>query len=136
MRNPGNAILLGAAFLLLAAASCSSSTSPSGSPVGTYTLSTLNGSALPYVMVRTSSDEVDMTKGRLVVNKDGSCSTSITENVTHNGQSSDQTAEGTGTWSGSGQMTFTWSDGTTDTGSWSSRTISIDSQGLTYQFRR
>ncbi len=137
MHERQNAILFGAAFLLLAAAAaCSSGTSPRNSPAGTYGLATLNGSSLPYVMVRTSSDEVQMTKGKLVIKSDGSCSTSITERVTHDGQSSDTTAVGTGTWSGTGSLTFSWADGTTDTGSWSGNTVSISSQGLTFQFHR
>ena len=53
---------------VLTLVACNDATSPNGSPVGTYTLRTINGSNLPY----TFSDGSVLVSDQLVLDADGS----------------------------------------------------------------
>jgi hypothetical protein len=100
-----------AAVLLLVAAACSKSDSPtnpaSASLAGTFALRTIDGSALPYTM-QSGTTSMTITSDALTVADGGTWSESGAYRQTSNGTTSNQTIADGGTWVRSGaSVTFT-----------------------------
>lgn len=125
--------------LLSFASACSDDTTgpEESSPAGSYTLASVNGSPLPYVIFQTLEDKTELTEAAASLNADGTCSTSMTLRTTQGGQVSSDTQSDTCTWSHeNAAILITWTDGTTDTASWSGDTITVTLEGLVLVFER
>ena len=123
--------------LVFALTGCGDSTGPSASPEGTHTLRTVNGGALPAVIVQVGSDMVEVTAGQVRVNGDGTASDSYTIRVTEAGQISSFTETDVGTWTLQGNnLRIAWASGITETFARSGDTLTMITEGITFVYRR
>lgn len=121
--------LLAALALTAFVAACGDSTSPKKSPVGTWSLSTLDGAAPPLVVASSSDSTLYLTGSTLTIEQSGSFTESIGLRLTW--QSGDSTFQqvDAGKWTMSGTtITFnvigaTPSDNFSYTGSFQDSTI-------------
>lgn len=113
--------------ILFALAACSSdgATSPTQSsntpvPYGNYTISTVNGKALPVALAQDGAYSYEVTNGTLALTQDGRFSIVTTYRQTITDNVSTFVDSTGGNWSISGNtVTLTNSaDGTTDTATW------------------
>lgn len=128
------------AALLVSIAACSDSSGPE--PItGTYTLRTVNGTALPYLAASETSGgvttRVEVTAGNVVLNADLSFTSSITlrQTVGSTVTTTASTTVGTYTIAGS-QITFRSSDGVATPATLAGGTITGVSLGLTLVFSK
>ena len=130
-----------ACMLLLVGAACGgdSPTQPTSSSVaGTWSLQTINGTGLPYIVAQTGSDKVEVTSDVLTVVGSGSFTQITQVRVTQNGQVSTQSIPDAGSYVLNGTaVTFTFnSDGSSGTGSLSGNTLTIAEDGFAYVYRK
>ena len=130
-----------ACMLLLVGAACGgdSPTQPtSPSVAGTWSLQTINGTGLPYIVAQTGSDKVELTSDVLTVVGSGSFTQITQVRVTQNGQVSTQSIPDAGSYVLNGTaVTFTFnSDGSSGTGSLSGNTLTIAEDGFAYVYRK
>jgi hypothetical protein len=113
-----------------------SSTTPiTPTPItGTYTLQSVNGQSLPWVI----EAGVEITAGSVTLNQDMTCSRSITATATDGGTSMTITTTGEGTYTHTnGAVTVTWAeDGSTDSGSIVSSQLTLTAEGDVLIFRK
>ena len=108
---------------LVASAACGGDgpTQPSGpTPSGNYSITTVNGHALPVAVAQDASYMYEVTNGTLALTTDGKFSIVTTYRQTIPGNVSMFVDSTGGTWTQSGTtITLTnTADGTTDTGTW------------------
>ena len=88
---------------------------------GTYTLQSVNGQSLPWVIQVEIGDlaGMELTAGSITLNQDMTCSSSLTGKLTDSGTVSPITTTDVGTYThANGAVTLTWtSDGSTLSGS-------------------
>lgn len=126
-----------AGFVLVASLACGgdSSTNPANASIaGTYRLSTVNGSALPYTL-QSGLTKVVITSDVLTVADGGTWSETTSATVTVNGQTSSQVVPDGGTWTRSGSsVTFnsTTTHGATGTFTRSGFNLSDGTNSLVY----
>jgi hypothetical protein len=119
------------------------STSPAPSIAGTWSLKTINGAALPFVIVASGTDKQELVSDVFTVTANDASSGAFTQlttvRFTQNGQVTTQTFPDAGTYTLNGTaVTFRFnSDGSVGTGSWSGNTITVtdteDGLALVYQ---
>ena len=126
-------------LLALGTAGCSSddSTGPDISVDGTWTLQTVNGSNLPYVVAQAGNDKVEVTADVLTV-ASGAFTELTTIRVTSGGAVTTQSIPDAGTYSINGTaVTFTFqSDGSTGTGTLNENSLIVVTQGLSLLYRK
>jgi hypothetical protein len=130
-----------ACLLLIVAAACGSDspTQPTATSVaGTWSLQTINGTALPYVVAQTGADKVELTSDVLTVVPSGSFTEITTLRVTQNGQVSTQSVPDAGSYTLNGTaVSFTFnSDGSSGTGSISGNTLTVTSDGIALVYKK
>jgi hypothetical protein len=125
-------------FLAIAACSTDSTTGPTGSIAGTWTLQTVNGFSLPFTIEQTVTDKVELLSDVIVISGTGSFTQTATVRTTTNGAATTQSAADAGTYTLNGTaITLHFnSDGSTGTGSWSGNTITTTDGGLALVFKR
>lgn len=102
-------------LVLAAVVSCGgdSSTSPSVSVSGTYSLQTVNGAALPYTYPQDVYDKFEFLSDVRVLSDSGTFTETFTNRYTQNGQPTTYTMTGTGTYTVvGGGITFNHPNGT------------------------
>ena len=72
-------------FLVFGVTACGDDSTGPESGAGTYTLLSVDGDALPWVLLQILGDKVEITAGSMVLNQDLTCSSSITSSVTESG---------------------------------------------------
>jgi hypothetical protein len=105
---------LAAASLALVASvsACSSSTDASVSIVGIYSLRTINGQSLPFLLVSDAQGTIEVTNGTVDLRADGTFSDVTTFRVVEGGQETIEVDTGTGTYRRTGNtVTFSLSNG-------------------------
>jgi hypothetical protein len=114
---------------------------PGATPVGTYSLVSVNGSALPATTQNDATIKTEVLSGTFVVNADESFSESRQGRITLNGGAPQAiTATQTGTWTVSGtQLSFV--SGTTQnpvifTGTYVAGTLTYTSGGATFVYQQ
>jgi hypothetical protein len=115
------------AFVLavVAVAACSDTSGPS-SPDGDYSLSQINGSALPYRMYSDTNYTVDVTRSALSIKGDGSFWVTLTSEERVEGFLSTYVDSAAGVWRQDGEIiTLTMSDSTKQKGTWAGSTLAI-----------
>jgi hypothetical protein len=128
--------VLAAALLLTSAAACSGDSDPTAptqaSITGTWTLQTINGTRLPFIVAQTGADKLELTSDVLTVSGTGSFTQTTTLRLTQNGQVTTQSVADAGTYTLNGTAaSFRFnSDGSTGTGSISGNTLTVTSEGF------
>ena len=128
--------------VVLAACGSDSSTDPTPTPladnsavVGTWNLTTINGTALPY-LVR-ESPKVEIVSDRFVLLADGTFTAQLAYRVTADGAALVQSKRDAGTYSFSGTVaTFRFNDQTGGTGTVSGNTLTIGGAGTPFVYLR
>jgi len=129
--------LLAALTLAAGMTACSDSTGPEPTPVGTWTLVSISGSPLPFVLIQVGLDKLEVTAGRITINQDGTCSFSLTLRSTESGNVTTATETDVCTWTrNNNAMTFSYQDGTTASGSLSGDTLTLTTQSIIWAFER
>jgi len=122
--------LAGLAIAVAAITACSgdSPTGPGGSssPVGNYTLSTMNGKSLPFTWFSDTNYKYEVTAGSLALTGDGKFSvvTTYRQTVASNIETFVDSSGGTWTQSG-GNLTFVAQDSTTNSAAWANNRLTI-----------
>lgn len=111
-RFPQCAVILGCLCALLG---CGDPVGPESSFIGSYTLQTINGSALPYVVAQSGQNTVAVTADQIVVADGGSWSEVITYRLVENGQTRNETVSDGGTWVRTGSTLSLYQTGATST---------------------
>ena len=127
--------------ILISAAACSgdSTTAPTTvSVAGTWTLQTINGTNLPYVVAQSGSDKLEVVSDVLTAASTGSFTQTTTVRSTLSGQVSTQSIADAGSYTLNGTaVTFRFnSDGSTGTGSIAGNTLTVTEQGFAFVYRR
>ena len=125
------------AFVLAACAS-DSSTAPSG-VVGPWSLQTVNGSALPFVVGQSGENKSELLADTIKLASAGGFIESSSFRTTLNGVVTLQTVADTGTYTLSGStltLSSTTSAGASGSGTVSGNTITATIQGLAFVYKR
>ena len=97
--------------LVLPLAACSDDDDPSGPDVeasGTYALASVNGEALPYTLLVSEGDSVEVVDGHIELNVDHTFTDSTTFRITEGGTITSEVEVYTGSYSQTGNaLTFT-----------------------------
>lgn len=141
-RSFKSARFLTAAVMLASAAACGGGDSPTEptqvSVAGTWSLQTINGTRLPYVVAQTGADKLEVTSDVLSVSGTGSFTQTTTVRLTQNGQVSTQSVADAGSYTLNGSAaSFRFnSDGSTGTASISGNTMTVATDGFAYVYTR
>jgi len=127
-----------AACVVLLAIACGDSTSPSASVAGTWTLQTVNGAPLPFVIAQVGADKIELTSDVITANSNGSFTQMTTVKTTESGQVTTESIPDAGTYTQNGTaVTFTFnSDGSSGTGTLNGNTVTVASQGFSLVYTR
>jgi hypothetical protein len=132
-----------ALILLILSQGCGGGDSPTTStptPItGTYTLLSINGQSLPYVIqVETVAlYGITVTAGSITLNQDMTASSSITATFTDGATSTATTATDIGTYTHTnGAITVTWASGTPDSGSIVGSKLTLTDDGDVFIFQK
>ena len=110
MRSHVKAIFAVLGVVLVAA--CNEPTVVNGDASGTYTLSAVNGSPLPFTLDATATDTLVLTSGNIVINADGTFVETLTADATQGGVKTTTTNVCPGNYIQSGNA-FTFSEALT-----------------------
>lgn len=127
--------ILGLAVLAACGGSSDAPTSPTQVTfAGTYTLQTVNGQKLPFVIAQSGTNAVTLTSASLTIAAGGTWSDQFNYTQTTNGVPSAQTATENGTWVRSGSnLALDLSTGTLDySGTFSGNTVTLSDGTFTY----
>lgn len=96
----------------IVAAGCDDSSGPGDDIDGNYSLRTINGAVLPFVLLQIDTQfKAEVTSGQLELRNDGTFNETLTFRVTEDGDTRTETDVTSGTWSQFGnQITFSWVD--------------------------
>lgn len=128
-----------AAVTLLIACGDDGTTAPTTTSVaGTWTLQSINGTSLPYVIAQTGADKIEITSDVVTAVATGSFTQITTIRTTVSGQISTQSVADAGTWTLNGTaVTFQFnSDGSVGTGSISGNTLTVTESGFAYIYKK
>ena len=124
-------------FLVLVLVACGDGVIGPEDIAGTYTLQSVNGHTLPWVMQVGTTQSMELTEGSITINQNMTCSRSLKLTETDGGTVTTVTNTDGGTYTlVNGAITFTWdSDGSTDSGSigGSQLTITVDGDVLIFR---
>jgi hypothetical protein len=125
-------LLLAIAVLTMACGSDATEPTTMASVAGTWSLSTVNGTALPYILAQSGADKLEWTADVITATSTGSFTQISSFKTTANGQVTTQTTPDAGTFSINGTaVTFTFqSDGSTGTGALNGNTMTVTGQGF------
>lgn len=136
MRQP----FLLAVSLALACRSHFPSQPTNTSVAGTWSLQTINGSALPYVASQTGSNKVEITSDVVTAVASGSYTETTQRRITLNGDTTNQFLSDAGSFTLNGNVVILHSNisgsGTTSAGSVSGNTLALAKDGFAYVYKR
>ena len=131
--------LISLALVVLVACGDDSTTAPTTDSVaGTWSLQSINGTALPYVVFQIGADKVELVSDVVVAVASGAFTQTTVVRTTSSGQVTTESQADAGTWSLNGTaVTFQFNgDGTTGTGSISGNTMTIAESGFAFVYRK
>lgn len=100
--------------------------SGSNSPVGSYTISTMNGKALPFTWFSDTNYKYEVTAGALSLTGDGKFSVVTTYRQTVVTNVETFVDSSSGTWKQSGaNLSFVADDSTTNTATWANNQLTV-----------
>lgn len=134
-------LFLGILCIALAACGSDKTTGPDVdlSFVGNYSLSQMNGTNLPFVMLQSGQASISMTSDRLSIADGGTWSENGTTKTVENGQTSNDAWSDHGTWLRSGNNIVLSSSVNTNTdyrGTFSKDRLTLSDGAFTYLFVR
>lgn len=134
MTNRRTFVLL--AFVLAACGS-DSATAPT-TFVGTWSLQTVNGAALPFTIAQSGTDKAEILGDTITISSTSSYIESTTVRTTLSGAVSTLTVADTGAYvvSGSTVTLTSNSDGSSGSGMWSGNTLTATIQGFSFVYKR
>jgi hypothetical protein len=97
---------------IVVVAACNEPTVVNGDASGTYTLTAVNGSPLPFILDATATDTLVLTSGNIVINAGGTFVETLSADVTTGGVKTTQTNVCPGNYVQSGNS-FTFSESLT-----------------------
>ena len=122
-----------AAIFLAAFVACGgdSSTNPSASIAGTYTLRTVNGSALPFTVYSDVTTKIEVTDDAITLNDGGTFTESGHTRTTTNGRVTTESIVDAGTYVRNGTaITLKGADGTPTPGSLNGSSLTLTDTGI------
>lgn len=130
------AIACAVATVLLAGCDSTETTAPTDNAVaGTWNLTTVNGSPLPYTVQ--STPKIEVVGDQLVVSADGTFTVSTQLRITNGTTVTTQTETDGGTYSLNGTAaTFIFNGGTTGTGTVSGNTLTVAEAGVSLVYQK
>jgi hypothetical protein len=122
----------------LTACGGSESTAPAQSINGTWSLQTVNGAPLPYVLSQSGADKIEVLSDVFTLGAASAFTRTTTVRTTTGGQATTSTIPDSGTFavSGSTVTIHLGSDASASAGAWSGNTITIAESGLTFVYMR
>ena len=124
------------ALLLLALACGGDATGPEDSVAGTYSLRTVNGANLPYVVFQSGQDKSELTSDVLTLTESSFTQLS-TIRTTINGQVTTTTEADAGSFTRSGTAaSFQFNSGTSGTGTIGGGQITVALSGFSFVYRK
>ncbi len=124
------------AFLTLSACGGDSSTNPSASIVGTYTLQSINGAPLPFI-AQAAAPRIEVLSGQAVINVGGTYTASNVYRTTSGSTVSTTTDNDAGTYTTSGTaVAFTSKDGSVSTGTIGTGTVTVAEGGFSFLYKK
>ena len=125
------------ATALLAGCGSDTATAPTQASVaGTWNLSTVNGSPLPFVL-QAANPKLELVSDQFVVSANGTFTESTVARVTDGGTVSTTTIPDAGTYTLNGTAaTFTFSDGSSGTATVSGNTFTVASGGYSQVYKK
>jgi lipocalin-like protein len=121
----------------------SDATSPSATSItGTWSLKTVNGAALPFVVFASGTDKEEIVSDVFTLTANNASSGAFTQlttfRITQNGQVASQSLPDAGTYTLNGSaVTLQFnSDSSSVTGAWSGNTITVTENGLVGVYQR
>ena len=130
------AIACSAAVVLLAGCDSNDGTGPTQNAVsGTWNLTTVNGTSLPFVIQ--STPKIELTGEQLAVSGNGTFNQASQVRTTSGGTATTQTVSDAGTYSLNGTAaTFIFNDGTTGAGAVSGNLLTVTKLGRSYEYTK
>ena len=124
--------------MLLACGDDSATAPTTDSVAGTWSLQSINGTALPYVVFQIGADKVELVSDVVVAVASGTFTQTTVVRTTASGQVTTESQADAGTWSLNGTaVTFQFNgDGTTGTGSISGNSMTIAESGFAFVYRK
>jgi hypothetical protein len=110
---------------------CTTTTDVSTEFIGTFSMQSVNGSPLPFVVTQTGTSSTSLTSDQLTIADGGTWSETGIERTVVNGQATNNTYADNGTWTRSGSSLVLYSIPSNDTawsGTFGTNTLSL-SQG-------
>ncbi len=101
-----------------------------------FTLQTINGQNLPFVLAQVVVDNVEITAGSVRLNSDNTFSTSLTVATTEGGATASETTTVTGTYTLNGTTLAFTSEEDTFSGSITGNTLTISDEGVTFVYQK
>jgi hypothetical protein len=113
------------------------STGPRDQVVGTYTLRTVGGRALPAVVLEDGGDKLEVLAGAVTLDGNGTYRGTMTLRLTEDGRTTTETDGGTGTYTASGSsVVLVDADGERTTATLAGASLTITDGGIVMVFTR
>jgi len=128
-----------ALLVLSAAVACGgdSSTNPSATLTGSYSLRTVNGSPVPYTVIQIGADKYEIVSDVVTLNEGGTWSESGTDRTTQSGQVTTGTITDNGTYTVNGTaITLISSQSGTVTGAVGAGTLTLTAEGIVLVYQK
>ena len=122
----------------LAACGSDSATSPTSVSVnGTYSLRTVNGSAVPFILQGSGANKVEIVSDVFTFSSGGTFSERAVLRFTENGVVRDENYDDSGTYTKSGTaITLRYTDSSTGSGTVDGNTMTLSGQGYSFVYAR
>jgi hypothetical protein len=130
--------VLAAVAVIACGSDSSSSTGPQATIAGTWTLQTINGQGLPFIVVQNGSNKTEVVSDVVTISGTGSYTQTSTIRVTTNGVANTQSSADAGTYTlnGTAVAFHSNSDGSTTNAAWSGNTLTVTDVGLAAVYKR
>jgi hypothetical protein len=123
---------------ILFAIGCGDSTSPILTVAGTWSLQSVDGISLPYILEQVGADKAELTSDVITANSTGSFTETTNIKITEGGQVTNESFPDAGTYTQSGSaVTFTFnSDGSSGTATLNGNTLTMTTAGFSLVYTR
>jgi hypothetical protein len=131
--------LLLAALLTLAGCASDSATAPVSTIEGSWTLRTIDGSPLPFVVAQAAQFKLELVSDVVILSSNGSVIRTTSIRSTTNGQANAESIRDTGRYTLAGTAVVVRFDtqGVAGAGSWSGNTMTLtDDEGVVFVYYR
>ncbi len=125
------------AVLIVGVTACGGDGTGLENVAGLYTLQTIDGAPLPWILLEVGANKIEVTAGSVTLNTDRTCSDSITLATTESGNVDSDTATDVCTYTTDGQaITLTYTDNSISVGTIIGSALTITDAGVAFIFRK